>query len=98
MPDGRGYLWIARTVGQRQGGYGTPGKTFAIGLGCDIRHGERLVYSQGLNLKDSEGFTPIGAGCKVCPRAACPQRAFPPVGDPLLVDENRSDFTPYPAA
>jgi XRE family transcriptional regulator, fatty acid utilization regulator len=96
MPDGRAYLWVARTVSRAYGGYGTPGKTFAIGLGCDIRHAQRLVYSKGLNLMEIEGFTPIGSGCKVCPRQHCPQRAFPAVGSALLVDENSSRFAPYP--
>jgi XRE family transcriptional regulator, fatty acid utilization regulator len=32
MPDGRIYLWVARCVTHRRGGYGTPGRTFAIGL------------------------------------------------------------------
>jgi len=97
MPDGRAYLWVARSISRNYGGYGTPGKTFAIGLGCDIRHADRLVYSQGLNLQDGAGFTPIGAGCKVCQRDNCPQRAFPAVGSALLVDENSSRFAPYPA-
>ncbi|MFT3964532.1 MAG: short-chain fatty acyl-CoA regulator family protein, partial [Sphingobium sp.] len=77
MPDGRTYLWIARTVGRGSTGYGEPGKTFAVGLGCDIRHAGRLVYSRGLDLNDPAAATPIGAGCKVCERPACPQRAFP---------------------
>lgn len=97
MPDGRTYLWIARTVHHAAGGYGDPGKTFAIGLGCDIRHAGRLVYSRGLALDDPAAATPIGAGCKVCERPACPQRAFPLIGRPLAVDENRSAFTPYAA-
>lgn len=96
MPDGRAYLWIARSIAHKHGGYGTPGKHFAIGLGCDIRHAERLVYAKGLDLKDSSGFTPIGTGCKVCPRTHCPQRAFPAVGSSLLVDENSRSFSPYP--
>ncbi|MDR2260928.1 MAG: short-chain fatty acyl-CoA regulator family protein [Azoarcus sp.] len=95
MPDGRAYLWIARTVQHGHAGYDAPAKTFAIGLGCDIRHAERLVYSKNLNLKDMKGFTPIGAGCKLCTRATCAQRAFPAIGAPLLVDENQSRFTPY---
>lgn len=97
MPDGRTYLWIARTVGQSNASYGAPGKTFAIGLGCDIRHASRLVYSRGLDLTDPTATTPIGAGCKVCERPACPQRAFPPIGRPIMVDENRSSLVPYPA-
>lgn len=98
MPDGRTYLWIARTVGASEPAYGVPGKTFAIGLGCDIRHASRLIYSQGLNLGDLPAATPIGAGCKVCERPACPQRAFPPIGRPLLIDPNRSAVAPYPTA
>jgi predicted transcriptional regulator/transcriptional regulator with XRE-family HTH domain len=97
MPDGRTYLWIARTVHHAAGGYGEPGKTFAIGLGCDIRHAGRLVYSKGLALDDPSAAIPIGAGCKVCERPACPQRAFPLIGRALAVDENRSFFMPYAA-
>lgn len=98
MPDGRTYLWIARTVGAGNRGYGAPGKSFAIGLGCDIRHADRLVYSRGLNLADPEAATPIGPGCKLCERPACPQRAFPPIGRPLAISENDSRATPYPVA
>jgi len=95
MPDGRAYLWIARTVSRGHGGYGAPSKTFSVGLGCDLRHAERLIYSQGLDLKASEGFIPIGAGCKVCPRSNCPQRAFPQAGKSLVVEENKRSFAPY---
>lgn len=96
MPDGRTYLWIARTVGTANSGFGVPGKTFAVGLGCDIRHAGRLVYSRGLDLADPSTATPIGAGCKVCERIGCPQRAFPPIGRSVAVDQNRSALTPYP--
>lgn len=95
MPDGRTYMWVARTVSRRIGGYGTPDKTFAIGLGCDIRHAERLVYSKGLRLDDREARTPIGMGCRICERPACPQRAFPSLTRPLAADERRSTFAPY---
>ncbi len=94
MPDERTYLWIARTVSHGQGGYGAPAKTFAVALGCDVRHAERIVYSQGLNV-DPAVATPIGMGCKVCERPHCPQRAFPPIGRALNIDETRSHFAPY---
>ena len=96
MPDGRTYLWVARTVGSGNAGFGVPGKTFAVGLGCDIRHASRLVYSRGLDLNGPIAATPIGAGCKVCERPACPQRAFPPIGRAIAIDENRSTLAPYP--
>ena len=97
MPDGRTYLWIARTVSKDQGGFGALSKTFSVALGCDIRHAPRLVYSRAMNLNDPEIATPIGMGCKVCERTRCPQRAFPFMGRPLDVSENESRFTPYPA-
>lgn len=81
MPDGRSYLWIARQVVSGPVGYGRPQKTFAIGLGCDLRHAHRLIYSRGLDLSDPAAATPIGTGCKVCERQRCPQRAAPSLLD-----------------
>ena len=95
MPDGRTYLWIARTVEHRRGGYGAPKRIFAVALGCDVRHADRLVYAKGHNLADPAAATPIGAGCKVCDRADCAQRAFPPLGSTLQIDENQRGFAPY---
>ncbi len=95
MPDGRIYLWIARTISHAGHGWGAPGKTFSIGLGCDLQHAARLVYSKGLDLRNLDAATPIGMGCKVCERSACPQRAFPFVGKPLRVNEHESGFVPY---
>ena len=95
MPDGRVYLWIARSVTHEGQGWGAPGKTFSIALGCDVQHAQRLVYSKGLDLRNLDAATPIGMGCKVCDRSACPQRAFPFVGKALHVSENDSGFVPY---
>lgn len=95
MPDGQSYLWIARTISHAPQGWGAPVQTFSIGLGCEIRHADRLVYSRGLNLQDTITTTPIGMGCKVCERPACSQRAFPFIGKALMVDENQSSRTPY---
>ena len=97
MPSGRTYFWVATTVGRRAGAYGTPGAEFAVALGCDVRHAERLVYSRGLALGDPRAAVPIGPGCRLCERAACHQRAFPLVGRPLDVRSNRTLATPYPA-
>jgi XRE family transcriptional regulator, fatty acid utilization regulator len=94
MPDGRSYMWVARTVERRASRYGQPGKTFAIGLGCELRHAQRLVYSEGLDLS-ADNATPIGAGCRVCERDDCPQRAFPALGRALDIDEHRSTVSPY---
>ncbi|HEY0698508.1 MAG TPA: short-chain fatty acyl-CoA regulator family protein [Micromonospora sp.] len=96
MPDGQRYLWIARTVTRHHGGFRQPGKTYAIGLGCETRHAGRLVYSDGMDLDAADAATPIGPGCKTCERLTCPQRAAAPIGRRLDLDENRSTFIPYP--
>ncbi|MFD8758060.1 short-chain fatty acyl-CoA regulator family protein [Streptomyces mirabilis] len=98
MPDGQRYLWTARALTRHRGGWGEPGKTYAIGLGCEIRHAARLVYADGLDLGSAAAATPIGMGCRSCERTDCPQRAAPPLGRRLRIDENDSTFVPYPVA
>lgn len=98
MPDGRSYLWVARQVQSGQGGFGAPSKTFAVALGCDLSHAERLVYARGLDLKNPDLATKIGPGCKVCERSTCPQRAFPMVGRALGADPSETRFAPYSGA
>ncbi|MDT0423964.1 short-chain fatty acyl-CoA regulator family protein [Streptomyces evansiae] len=95
MPDGSRHLWTARTVTRRGGAWGERGSTYAIGLGCEVRHAGRLVYSEGLDLDSPASDTPIGMGCRVCEHLDCPQRATPPVGHPLAIDQHTSTFVPY---
>ncbi|WP_271007829.1 short-chain fatty acyl-CoA regulator family protein [Paucibacter sp. B51] len=97
MPDGRNYLWIARSETRQTGGYGSPARSFAIGLGCDIRHASQLVYAKGLDLTTPESATPIGPGCKLCERQGCAQRAFPALGRRLSIDEGERLKEPYAA-
>ena len=92
MPDGRVYLWIARTVTHHWGGFAGAEKNFAIALGCDLEHAHRLVYAQGLDLSDPDVPTPIGMGCRVCERTRCAQRAFPYIGRSLTVNEHVSGW------
>ncbi len=98
MPDERTYFWIARTITAEPSRYLGPDKTFTIGLGCDVAHAEKLIYSVGIDLTDPEAIVPIGAGCKICDRAACPQRAFPYLGRPVYVDPHTNTDLPYPPA
>lgn len=96
MPDGRTYLWITRTTDGDTRPYGAPARNFAVGLGCDLTHAGLLVYSRGLRLDEHTPPVPIGAGCKVCERDDCAQRAFPQIGNPTGVDVNVSSRLPYP--
>lgn len=96
MPDGRRYFWAARTVTRGGFGYDSPRSTFAVALGCELRHAHRLVYSEGFALDDPRAATPIGLGCRICERRGCPQRAHPPAGGQLAIDQNERTYVPYP--
>ena len=78
MPDGRDYFWVSRTVERRATRYGQPGKTFAIGLGCELRHAGRVIYSDGLGSARRPASPRSAPAARVCERANCTQRAFPP--------------------
>lgn len=94
MPDGRRHFTIARTTDEHRASWRSPSRRFAIALGCDVEHASRLVYADGIDLRDPDAYVPIGTGCKVCDRPDCAQRAFPPIGKPLVIDEHRS-WAPY---
>ncbi|MFT4201779.1 short-chain fatty acyl-CoA regulator family protein [Gordonia sp. (in: high G+C Gram-positive bacteria)] len=95
MPDGRSYFWLARTTDVPMQGYLGSRSGFAVGLGCDLSYADRLVYSTGVDLADPRTMVPIGAGCKVCDRTDCAQRAFPQLGKPIIVDDNVAESAPY---
>jgi predicted transcriptional regulator/transcriptional regulator with XRE-family HTH domain len=95
MPDGRSYFWVAKTTAPEGRGYLGQRKSFAVGLGCDLAYADKLIYSTGVVLDDPTTAVPIGAGCKICNREACAQRAFPYLGGRVVVDENAGSSLPY---
>lgn len=95
MPDGKTYLCLARTVYESGTSYLRPQRKFAIGLGCEIKHAHKLIYSTGLDLEDPAAVEPIGVSCRVCERRDCPQRAFPPLSRRISIDENARSAFPY---
>ncbi|MGW8327177.1 short-chain fatty acyl-CoA regulator family protein [Streptomyces sp. NPDC055897] len=96
MPDGKRYFWVARTVTRGGAGHHAPRAEFAVALGCELRHAQRLVYAEGIALDDPRAATPIGLGCRICERRDCAQRARPPAGGRLAVDPDRRTHVPYP--
>lgn len=95
MEDGTRYFSIARTVSRDNSGFGVPDNQFAIGLGCDISHANRITYSRGLNLEDNGADTPIGVNCRLCERADCNQRATPAINRELRLDEHVRGLSPF---
>ena len=95
MPDGTSYICLARTVTKQGGAYLRPTRHFAVGLGCETTYAADLIYSAGLDLASEQAAVPIGVNCRVCERSDCQQRAFPPIGSHITVDENNRSFVPY---
>jgi predicted transcriptional regulator/DNA-binding XRE family transcriptional regulator len=96
-PDGARYLCLAREITSPVGGpsFRAPVRRFAIALGCEIGHAGEVVYSDGLDLKDSSGFEPIGISCRICERRNCHQRSVPPLERDLKVSQTRREVLPY---
>jgi predicted transcriptional regulator len=88
MPDGTRYFSVARTVRDNSGGFHAAHALHAVGIGCEVRYAKELVYADGIDL-DTQSANPIGVACRVCERLDCEQRAFPPLLEPLRIDENR---------
>lgn len=96
LPDGAKWFSISRTVRRVSAPWGEENAQFVVGLGCELKHASRLVYVQGLDLKDAMA-TPIGVNCRLCERTNCIQRAAPAMLRPLNVNENIRGFSPFDA-
>lgn len=87
MPDGDTYFCIARSF--EKGGYrhNAPRRHFSIGLGCNITHAKKMIYSDGIDLTNDSQIVSIGVGCRICPRMECEQRAHPPADHRFQIDD-----------
>jgi predicted transcriptional regulator len=97
-PDGQRYFTLSRTVTRLASSYADgEDAELAIGMGCELKYADRLVYSRGLDLREPRA-TAIGAACRICERPACPQRAAEPISRTLTVDDFTKSISPYPFA
>jgi len=95
LPDGATFFCLARTVERSGGSYHAPASRHAVGIGCAVGDAKSLVYADGLDLERLEAVTEIGVGCRLCERADCRQRAFPPLQHRLVVDETTKGPSAY---
>ncbi len=86
LPDGAAVLAVARTVRRHAGDFHAPPVLHSVGVGCALADAGRVVYADGMNLAGVAAGVPIGITCRLCERADCHARAFPPVHAPLRVD------------
>lgn len=93
MPDATRYVCLARGVVKPSGAYRQAERRYALGLGCEARYADQLVYADGLDL--SGPSAPIGVSCRICERDDCSQRAFPPVDRAFEVLEHDRRWVPF---
>ncbi|HKS24981.1 MAG TPA: short-chain fatty acyl-CoA regulator family protein [Thermoanaerobaculia bacterium] len=99
MPDGTAYFCVARTI-RKSYGYASGDALMAVGIGCPVSDARRIVYADAYDLDNLEAAVPIGTTCRLCERLDCDQRAFPPLQQGLVLDENvrgRSFYVPADA-
>jgi predicted transcriptional regulator/transcriptional regulator with XRE-family HTH domain len=94
LPDGSRYFSIAQTVRRPVAPYAQPQPRYTIGLGCELKHASRLVYSMGMDLATADA-TPIGVTCRLCERVNCSQRAEPPLTREIVFDETTRGISPF---
>ncbi|HEX4847315.1 MAG TPA: short-chain fatty acyl-CoA regulator family protein [Novosphingobium sp.] len=94
-PDGVRYVSMAKGLVKPSGSYQRAPRRYAVALGCEAEHANEFVYADGLDLKAAPAATRIGISCRICPRADCDQRAFPPSDRPISVDPDSRGIVPY---
>jgi len=94
-PDGQRFFTISRTIERPIRPDLRDDALLAVGLGCDVKHANRIAYADGLDFANTPA-TPVGPACSICPRLQCAYRATPPAGRMLAVEENRKSISPYP--
>ena len=96
MPDGTAFVTLAQRVDRAgRSASGVPAQ-FVIILGLAAALSGQLSGAQGAEL--ARQATPIGPGCRRCPRPDCPQRSLPAIGRALLVNERERPVASLPCA
>ena len=93
LPDGAAFLCFARTVTGPAMRWGEPPPVHVIAMGCDITRAAEVVYGDGLDHQQAR--TGIGLSCRLCDRADCRSRAFPPLEHRLNLDPHEESTVPW---
>jgi predicted transcriptional regulator/transcriptional regulator with XRE-family HTH domain len=93
LPDGAAYLCFARTIKRSAARWGEPRSVHVVAMGCSLAHAGDLAYVDGLDLERAK--VGIGLSCRLCNRADCRSRAFPPLEHRLALDPLTSSAMPY---
>ncbi len=95
MPDGVRYVSIARGLVKPTASWRRPPRRYAVALGCEAAFARDFIYADSISLEDKAMVVPIGASCRICPRDACDQRAYPPSDRDIAVSTSERGVVPY---
>ena len=93
LPDGAAFLCFARSVTGVASAWGEPPPVHVVAMGCDVANAPELVYADRLDL--ASAAVGIGLSCRLCDRAHCRSRAFPPLEHRLALDPHTASDSPY---
>jgi predicted transcriptional regulator/DNA-binding XRE family transcriptional regulator len=93
LTDGTAFLCFARTVTGPATHWGEPRPVHVVAMGCDLSRADEVVYADGLDRATAR--IGIGLSCRLCDRADCRSRAFPPLEHRLVLDPQETAATPY---
>ncbi|WP_422378392.1 helix-turn-helix domain-containing protein [Roseibium sp.] len=95
MPDGVRYLCVATSITKHQPDYRSGERRYALGIGCEVKYADEVVYADGLAVEEIASPEPIGVNCRICPRDNCDQRAFPAIDKEPFIDSGQRGIVPY---
>jgi predicted transcriptional regulator/DNA-binding XRE family transcriptional regulator len=93
LPDGATFLTFARAIASPTTHWGEPAPVHVVAMGCDIGRAAEVVYADGIDL--GSAAVGIGLSCRLCERAECRSRAFPPLEHRLALDPNEDGASPW---
>jgi hypothetical protein len=93
LPDGAAFLCFARAIAAPTTHWGEPAPMHVVAMGCDLSRAAEVVYADGLDLE--RAAVGIGLSCRLCERADCRSRAFPPLEHRLTLDPNEHGASPW---
>lgn len=94
-PDGIRYISLALDVSKPGGSFGSPVQRYAIALGCEVRHADKIVYTDNMDVSNDSAYEPIGISCRICERQHCHQRSVPPLERRLTINTDKRGVLPY---
>lgn len=93
LEDGTRWFTIARSVRHHGGAAGIQQAEHVVALGLAAEHAGSLALARGIDMAGPA--EPIGLGCTHCQRPDCLQRAAPPIGRALTINDRERGLAPF---